>query len=160
MSRRPYRWWIGGFIIALLAVTAIGLLAGNPPDEDRAHALEQRLRCPTCKSVSIAESPSETAAGMRQIVAEQVADGRSDQQILKYFKDRYGQWVLLDPPARGQTLLLWVLPIVAGGAGIIVLVTRAKQSPSDPGELPEADRSRIQSALHEYRTQTQDDDEP
>lgn len=160
MPKRSRQWWLAGLIAVLLAVTTNGLLSGNAPAQDRAYALEQRLRCPTCKSVSIAESPSETAASMRQIVAEQVAEGRSDQEIIAYFKDRYGDWILLDPPLRGQTLMLWLLPVVAGGIGVIVLLTRTRGPTSDSTDLPHTERARVQAALNEYRSRAEDDDEP
>lgn len=154
-----YQWWIGSVVIALLTVATVGLFAGSAPSPDRAQALEDRLRCPTCKNVAIADSFSETAAGMRRIIAEQVAEGRSDEQIITYFIERYGDWVLLDPPVEGQTLLLWLLPIAAAGAGAVVL-TRARRSANDPPPLPEAERSRVNAALNEYRSRAKDDDEP
>lgn len=157
-GRPPGRLWLGGLIAALLAVVAIGLLTAEPSGQDRAYALEQRLRCPTCKSVAITESQSQTAASMRQIVADQVAAGRSDEQIIAYFTDRYGQWVLLDPPVGGQTLLLWLLPLLAAGTGVIVLVTRSRRPAEEPGDLPEPERHRIEAALQEYRSRAEDDE--
>lgn len=160
MPRRASQWWLGGAIIALLAVVMIGLLATTAPAQDRAVVLQERLRCPTCKSVSIVDSPSETAISMRRIVAEQVADGRSDEQIIRFFQERYGDWILLDPPLRGQMLLLWLLPVLAAGVGVVVLITRTRRSSNGSTELTDADRSRVQAALNDYRSREQDDDEP
>ena len=101
------RWWAGSLavaitIIGLLAVTVVTLVSAGRPPTDRVQELAQQLRCPVCKSVSIAESPSDTATAMRQVVAEQVAAGRSDAEIIGYFRARYGDWVWLDPPARDR----------------------------------------------------------
>lgn len=111
-------------IAALLAVAVIGLVTGSRPEPDRALQLQRQLRCPVCTTVSIAESGSETAAAMRRTVTEQVAAGRSDQQIIGYFRARYGDWVLLDPPARGATLWLWLLPVAVAVLGAAVVLTR------------------------------------
>ena len=78
MPERAAQRLLAALIVALIAAAAVIMLTSGDEPRDRAYALEQRLRCPTCKTVSIAESPSETAAGMRRIVAQQVAAGRSD----------------------------------------------------------------------------------
>ncbi|WP_458040879.1 MULTISPECIES: cytochrome c-type biogenesis protein [Bacteria] len=152
------QWGLAGLILVLLAVAAAGLFGGNAVESDRALALEQRLRCPVCKSVSIAESPSETATSMRRIVAEQVAAGRTDEQVIGYFTERYGAWILLDPPVEGQTFLLWLLPAVAAGTGVVVLATRSRRPVVDPAELIGTDRDRVQAALADYRWRAEEEE--
>jgi cytochrome c-type biogenesis protein CcmH len=117
-------------IAALLGVVVVGLASAPPAEPDRAHALAERLRCPTCDSVSVAESPSETARAMRQTIEEQVADGRSDEDIIGYFVARYGEWVLHDPPVGGRTLLVWVLPPLALIPGVLAILRRRRQLPA------------------------------
>ncbi|MHB1165197.1 MAG: cytochrome c-type biogenesis protein [Candidatus Nanopelagicales bacterium] len=160
MPRKASQWAVAAVTVALLAIAAAGLSTSGQPPGDRAYAIEQRLRCPTCKSVSVAESPSETAAGMRRIVAEQVATGRTDEEILGYFTARYGQWVLLEPPFAGQTLLLWLLPVAAAGGGLLLLLTRGRGRARDRHELPESERQRVAAALRAYREREDEDDEP
>lgn len=160
MRRTWSRWAPVAVIVLLLAVTVVGLASADPAPRDRTTALEQRLRCPVCKTVSIAESPSETASEMRRIVARQVAAGRTDQQIITYFQDRYGEWVLQDPPPRGRTLLLWVLPALAAAGGAVVLGVRARSSPPEPRALSEADRDEVSAAVTRFRTTHHEDDEP
>lgn len=152
------QWGVGSVIVVLLTVVVVGLLSGTAAEPDRARALEQRLRCPVCQSVSIAESPSETAVSMRRIVAEQVAAGRSDEQIVNYFTDRYGAWILLDPPMEGRTLVLWLIPLVAAAGGVLVLVTRSRHPSHGPAELSGADRDRVQAALAEYRRRNEEEE--
>ncbi len=139
-------------ILVLLGVAAGLLISGGNGTVDRAHDLDQRLRCPVCKSVSIAESPSETATAMRQAVQDQVAAGRSDQQVLDFFRARYGDWVLLDPPARGRTLWVWLLPLAGVAAGALVLAGLFRKRP-DVAELPEGERARVELALRRVREQ-------
>lgn len=146
-------------IMALLAVAVAGLLTAQRGRADRAYELEQRLRCPVCKSVSIAESPSETAQTMRAAVAEQVAAGRSDEQIIGYFRARYGDWVLIDPPASGSTLPLWLLPIAAAVIGGVVLVG-LRHRPDPDKDLTAEQRQRVRHAMEQARAVADDEDLP
>lgn len=159
MREHLVRWGPPGLIALLLAVVVIGLGTASTASTGREEALEQRLRCPVCKSVSIAESPSETASQMRRIVAEQVDAGRSDQEIIGYFQRRYGQWVLQDPPAAGKTLWLWVLVAAAVvGGGAVVAVKGFGAEPPVPS-LAEADREAVSAAYEDYRLTNEQDDE-
>lgn len=151
MRSRAVNAGIVAVAVALLAVTTVGLLTGRPGETDRAYELQQRLRCPVCTSVSIAESQSDTAVAMRRAVDEQIAAGRSDAQIIDYFRVRYGNWVLIDPPARGATLLVWLLPAAAALAGLAAVLARARRSPASVADLSPADRARVDAALARTR---------
>jgi cytochrome c-type biogenesis protein CcmH len=143
-------------IVTLLAVAVVGLLTAGSGPTDRAYELEQRLRCPVCQSVSIAESPSETAQTMRIAVAEQVAADRTDQEIIGYFRARYGDWVLLDPPPSGSTLPLWGLPVAAvvvGGAALFVL----RRRPEPGGDLTAEQRERVGRAVEQAHVTAEDE---
>ena len=126
MPEQLRRWMAGLTTVALAAVVAVGFIAGEPSETDRVAALGNRIRCPVCQGEPIAESPSETAQTMMEIVAERVATGESDEQIIEYFSTRYGDWIVLDPPFRGVTLILWFLPLVALGAGIALIAGRSR----------------------------------
>ena len=78
MRDRVRRAGVLGAIVVLLGVAVAGLVFGTGRPTDRAYELEQRLRCPVCKSVSIAESMSDTAVAMRATVDDQIEAGRSD----------------------------------------------------------------------------------
>lgn len=145
-----------GAIVALLAVTVIGLLVGSRPEPDRAVELQRQLRCPVCTSVSIAESGSQTAAAMRRVVDEQIAAGRSDQQIIDHFRARYGDWVLLDPPVRGVTTWLWLLPLAAIVLGTAAVLTRTARPPA--GELAPEHRERVAAAVQQFRERPAQDE--
>jgi cytochrome c-type biogenesis protein CcmH len=160
MSSRIANGLAAGVIIALLTLVLTSLLGAEATPEDRAYALEQRLRCPVCKSVSIAESPSETAASMRRVVAEQVAAGRSDEEVIGYFEDRYGGWVLLDPPMSGETRWLWLLSVGAGLTGLLVILLRAGREAPEPITFSETEREQLAIAMGDYRLRHTQDDEP
>src|SRR5437764_13940131 len=88
----------------------------------RAREIASMLRCPVCLNLSIQDSPSELARDMRDVVRDRLRQGDSEQQVLDYFIQRYGEWVLMKPPAHGVALLVWLLPVllVLGGAGLVV----------------------------------------
>lgn len=101
----------------------------------RVKRVASRLRCPVCQGESIQDSPAELANQMKQLVREQLASGRSEQQILDYFTQKYGQWILLEPKAEGINLLVYWLPVVflvLGGAGVVMAV-RKWSRPAAPG---------------------------
>ena len=101
----------------------------------RAKGIASRLRCPVCQGESIQDSPAELAAQMKTVVREQLANGKSEPEILDYFTQKYGQWILLEPKAEGLNLIVYWLPvlfIVFGGAGLWFVVrrwTRPRTSP-------------------------------
>jgi cytochrome c-type biogenesis protein CcmH len=105
-------------IIAYLSIVC-PLLATNAPDiDEQTRAIAQELRCVVCQNLSVADSPSEMAQQMRGVVREQLAAGKTPQQVKDFFVSKYGEWVLLAPTTRGFSLLAWVLPFVVLIAGI------------------------------------------
>ncbi|PWR13946.1 hypothetical protein DKT69_18430, partial [Micromonospora sicca] len=99
-------------LVALLAAAGAGLArsTGDTGREDPVRSVAADLRCPACQGESVADSRSPIAAAMRQAVADQVAQGRSRDEIRRWFVQRYGPEVLADPPTRGVELLLWAVP--------------------------------------------------
>lgn len=154
MADRLRRWGVPAAMLLLLAVITAGVLATPRMAADRVDALAERLRCPVCQGESVADSPSDTATAIRDQIEEMVAAGRSDTEILDHYIARYGRWVLLDPPARGDTLLLWLLPAAALLAGLAVIATRRRRDgPTRPLTDDErADLRRHVSALRHHET--------
>lgn len=125
----------GVVTIALASVVVVGLIQGDRTDEDRARSIGSRVKCPVCQGVAIADSPSETARAMMDVVEERVADGWSDDQIIDYFSERYTDSIVIDPPFSGNTLLVWLLPALAVVAGIFMIFTRRKAPTPEPDEV-------------------------
>lgn len=147
MSERARNLAAVGVIVASLAVLVAALASSPPSDADRVHHLATRLKCPICANESIASSPADLARELLVVIEERVADGWTDGEIVDFFVATYGEDVLLDPPGGGRTALLWVLPVLAAGVGIGVVISR-RRSGTVP-ILDEEDRRRVQAALRD-----------
>jgi cytochrome c-type biogenesis protein CcmH len=133
--RRPI-FWMAAVLALVLGWTGGGIVSAAGPDvEERAREVASELRCVVCQNLSVADSPSDLAKEMRNLVREQVEQGKSREEIQAYFVSRYGEYVLLSPPKRGFNLLVWGLPflaIVVGGGAVYLVVRRwTEQSPTD-----------------------------
>jgi cytochrome c-type biogenesis protein CcmH len=144
----------------VMMVTFPPLALGATAEELEAHVREiaLQLRCPVCQGLSIGDSPSELANEMRAHIREQLQQGKTPTQVLDYFAQRYGEWILLAPPKRGFNLIIWVLPfaLLPIGAAVVYLGARrwvhsstAKDSPTRPVESPYAER--LQHELDSYQ---------
>jgi cytochrome c-type biogenesis protein CcmH len=116
---------IGRILVAALIVlgaagTGAAQHAATPIDDREAHEIAAELRCVVCQNLSVADSPSEMAQQMRAIVRERLAMGERREEVLEYFVDRYGEWILLSPRRSGFTLLVWIFPVVAVTVGLAV----------------------------------------
>jgi cytochrome c-type biogenesis protein CcmH len=118
----------------------VGDTFSDPAMENRARDLQRQLRCLVCQGESIDESRAPLAAELRQLVRQQMADGRSDQQIEDYLTARYGNFILMKPPLEADTYFLWAAPflVLIGAAAVAMLVVgKARRSAADvPPDLP------------------------
>ncbi|RMF15488.1 MAG: cytochrome c-type biogenesis protein CcmH [Candidatus Dadabacteria bacterium] len=98
----------------------------TPEQEWRCLRLYEELKCPVCKTQSLASSTSFLAEDMKAQIRDFVREGRSDQEIMDYYVDRYGDWILMRPPARGFSLLAWIVPVlgVLAAFGFVLVVLR------------------------------------
>lgn len=123
----------------------------DPAMEAQARVFMRDVRCVVCQSQSIDESDAEIAAQLRNAIREQMAAGKSPDEIRAFLVARYGDFVLLKPPFKASTLLLWGGPflLVAIGIGFIVLQRRQKTTATSetPPELSESERARVQRLL-------------
>lgn len=94
--------------------------------------LGARLRCPVCQGMSIGDSPSPMAQDMMKQVRRMHAQGMAEADIVAYFTDRYGVWVLLDPPKQGFALWAWLLPPAGLVAGLLFVWSRSRAAAAAP----------------------------
>jgi cytochrome c-type biogenesis protein CcmH len=122
-------------LIASLLIFSIPALAadraGDPAYDARAIALGDLIRCVTCQAQSINDSSSPMAADMRDLVRAKLAAGWPDDRILTYFRDRYGDYVLLRPSFQPATYALWMLPVMFLSLAIAMvgLLFRTRKEP-------------------------------
>jgi cytochrome c-type biogenesis protein CcmH len=106
-------------------IAADSVRPGRASSDTALEALTRRvaaqLRCPVCQGLSLADSPSELALEMKDVVRTQLAAGRTPDEVKGYFVAKYGEWILLEPPRRGVNLLAYALPAVAVAAGLGVI---------------------------------------
>ena len=120
----------------------------DPELEARARAHSKQLRCLVCQNQSIDDSDADLARDLRIEVRSQINAGRSDEIIIDQIHQKYGDYVLLNPPLDGGTLLLWLAPIGFVGLGVmIILLTRRNLVVPTSADLDAADRARIETML-------------
>jgi len=120
--------------------------------EVRYRGLIAQIRCPKCQNVNIAGSDAPIAKDLRVTVHRLLGEGKSDSQILEFLQDRYGDFVLYDPPVRANTLLLWLLPGLGFLATVLVVFKLARRQPQLPGSAPalsEEDAQQLEALVAE-----------
>jgi cytochrome c-type biogenesis protein CcmH len=113
------------FATALLAQVARPV--EDPAIEDRMKRLTKELRCLVCQNETLADSQAPLAEDLRREIREQIKAGKSDQEILAYATQRYGDFVLYNPPVKAATYLLWFGPFVLLVGGTLFLYRYVKR---------------------------------
>jgi cytochrome c-type biogenesis protein CcmH len=145
-------------LACLLVLTPLTARAVQPDEimtdprlEARARALSAQLRCMVCQNESIDESNADLARDLRLLVRERLQAGDSDDQIRAYLVRRYGDFILLKPPFKPETWLLWGAPfLVLLVGGCIIFIARRRQKSLVPANLlSEAERAKLNALLGE-----------
>jgi cytochrome c-type biogenesis protein CcmH len=122
-------------------------------------AVAEKLYCPLCDGIKLSDCELQVCEQMRRVIAEKLAAGESEEQIIQYFVEQYGDRVLGAPPKRGFNLLVWVMPVVILVAGLGLLFYFLRQwagkkeaaSTSAPGELPQEYLERLEEELEKLQ---------
>lgn len=148
-------------LVATLALAPLAASAVQPDEilsdkalEQRARQLSAGLRCLVCQNQSIDDSNAPLARDLRMVVRERLVAGDDDAQVMNYVVARYGEFVLLKPPFKTQTLLLWASPFVllVFGAGWLLLSARRRtRAMQEAPALTEEERSALEQALAQAR---------
>lgn len=147
-------------LLSVAAPVAVPVWAVQPdeilPDaglEARARALSKGLRCPVCQNENIDDSDAPIARDLRILLRERLTAGDSDAEAVAFIVDRYGEFVLLNPPAKGSTLFLWLagpLMLLAGG-GIAYAALRARGTAAPAPALSAEEEARVAELLRSER---------
>jgi len=139
--------------VVLAVAVALALLVGwhRPTGSRRAQeiaTLERDIKCPSCDDLSVAVSTAPTAIAVRHTIVRRIDAGQSPAQVEQYLVSRYGTAILLEPPTSGPTVVVWVLPglagVVAAGALAGFLWRRGRQRAV---AVPEDDEALVRAAL-------------
>lgn len=119
--------------------------------EERARVISKELRCLVCQNQSIDDSDAPLAKDLRVLVRERLQAGESNEEVINFVVDRYGDFVLLRPPVKASTLVLWLSPVAALIVGIFLLLTwfrKQKQSvPVQAKPLSDEEKKKLQAAF-------------
>jgi cytochrome c-type biogenesis protein CcmH len=133
-------------VVSLLVQTAPPAAPYDAALEIRVREVSAILRCPVCQGLSIQDSPAELAVQMKDVVRQQLREGKTPEEVKAYFVSKYGEWVLLEPKASGVNLLVYALPLVLllGGAVFIGFAVKRWSAPgSAPQPLSEAEEEEL-----------------
>lgn len=134
--------------IVLMTVILVFVVASSPSETDRVEQIGTQIKCPVCQAESIANSPSQMARDMMALVAERVAEGANDEEIINELLSAYSGAVLLDPPTSGATLVLWIAPLVAVAVGVSMIVWWRRHPGTDvPADAVPRSRSRSRTLV-------------
>jgi cytochrome c-type biogenesis protein CcmH len=146
-------------LVALLLLTAMPALAVEPSEQLKNPALEARarelsagLRCLVCQNETIDESSASLAHDIRMLLRERLTAGDTDEQAVKAIVDRYGEFVLLDPPVRPATYVLWFGPaavLLGGLLGGAIWLRRRSAATDSAVPLSADERSRLDAIMRE-----------
>ncbi len=163
------RCWLGAAVLGLAllgsAQAAIDTYEfASEAERERYRTLVEELRCPKCQNQNIADSDAPIAMDLRAQIYRMLEEGQSNEQIIEFLVNRYGDFVLYKPPVTARTLLLWYGPaaLLVGGfvlLGVIVLRRRGKRSAAPEG-LSTDEQQRLAALLNQQPASQQPANQP
>jgi cytochrome c-type biogenesis protein CcmH len=146
-------WWLPWGLLALVVV-ALLIIGAQPRHavslDERTDRVARTIKCPACTDESVATSDAPVSQAARKVIRQQLAEGRSPDQIRAYFVSRYDPSILLTPKKSGFDSLVWILPVVAvvlGAGGLGFAFWRWRQA--DPTSVTDDDRAVVAAAMRD-----------
>ncbi|OSQ44385.1 cytochrome c-type biogenesis protein [Thalassospira alkalitolerans] len=155
-------------LFAAFAVILIGLHAGpayavNPDEmlsdpvlEERARDISQELRCLVCQNQSIDDSDADLARDLRILVRERLIASDTNDEVIDYIVERYGDYVLLNPPLKPETYILWISPILLALFALIAVIAFYRRKQREDGAGPKSLSDQEEKRLTEILGSSQD----
>ncbi|KAF7600236.1 MAG: cytochrome C biogenesis protein [Candidatus Dactylopiibacterium carminicum] len=146
----PTLHFLRGCLLALCCLLAVPTSWANADAslDARAQRLAEQLRCVVCQNQSIAESDADLARDLRRQVSEMLAAGQDEAAVRAFMVERYGDFVLYDPPLKAGTLLLWLGPLLLFASAVGAFAWRLRHLPRGP-QADAAARARARALLKE-----------
>jgi len=140
-------------LLFVVALPVFGEQVTEDPVERQMLDIAKDLRCTVCQNQPVSESNADLAHDMRNIIREQIKAGKSREEIIQYFVDRYGDYVLMKPPKSGAGEVVWLAPVVllviVGVSGFLYLRHRLRPLLPPPPKLSKEDAARVRAARKE-----------
>ncbi|MGB7975224.1 MAG: cytochrome c-type biogenesis protein [Roseiarcus sp.] len=134
-------------LLALLAGPALAVqpdeVMKDPALEARARALSSELRCLVCQNESIDDSEAPLARDIRVLIRERIGKGETNDAVRAYLVSRYGDFILLKPPFKPETLLLWLSPVLTLGLGVTAAYYARRRAPGATPSLSAEEEARL-----------------
>jgi cytochrome c-type biogenesis protein CcmH len=134
-------------LVASLAGPALAVqpdeVMKDPALETRARALSGELRCLVCQNESIDDSEAPLARDIRVLIRERIGKGESNDSVRAYLVSRYGDFILLKPPFKPETLLLWLSPVLTLGLGVAAALYARRRAPRATLRLSDEEEARL-----------------
>ena len=136
-------------LVSLLSVSNAQVITVAPEYEERYEHLLHELRCLVCQNQTVAESPSDLSNDLRVEVKEMLERGATNQEILDFMSDRYGDFVLYAPPVKPRTYLLWAGPflLLFGGIVIALMFVKNRSRSLTDSHLDDNEKKRLTDLL-------------
>jgi cytochrome c-type biogenesis protein CcmH len=145
---------LAAIVLAIVVLAVTPVIAADTPLADaalesRARDLMKEVRCVVCQSQSIDESDAGIAVDLRHLIREEIAAGKSDDEIRQFLVARYGDFILFRPPFKAETLVLWLGPfaVLIGGFVFVIRFLRRRPAQSLPTALNPDEMRRVSQAL-------------
>ena len=122
-------------MLASLLLVRIAAAQGGTVTDDQVNAVAKRLNCPVCENVPLDVCETQACVQWRDLIRQKLAAGEKPEQIINYFQATYGDRVLQEPPRRGFTGLVWVLPFAGLVAGVAILVVVLRRMTAQPAPI-------------------------
>jgi len=155
ITHRASRKTVWGFVLLAAVLTSLlvaGIAAaqGGTVTDDQVNAVAKKLNCPVCENVPLDVCETQACSQWRDLIRQKLSTGEMPQQIINYFQATYGDRVLQEPPRRGFTGLVWILPIVGLVAGVAILVVVLRRMTAQPATV-QVETPAVPESADEYR---------
>ena len=128
--------WFGISVLSSGVLAAIDVYEFDTESQrQRYYQLVEELRCPKCQNQNLSGSNSQIAADLRRELYRLLIEGKTDLEIKHFMVDRYGDFVLYNPPLQSTTLVLWLLPLVLTAIGVLILLSILRQKAKQRANL-------------------------